>query len=56
MREFLLLPLVVVGAIIVLPLALIALVGLGAIMWIGEKQGWMKVGGIHRDSEDIGMW
>lgn len=56
MREFLLLPLVAVGAAIVLPLAFIALAALGIIMWVCEKQGFMKVGGIHRDSEDIGIW
>lgn len=56
MREFLLLPFVVVGAVIVLPLTIIAFTGLGIIMWIGEEQDFMKIGGIHRDSEDIGMW
>lgn len=56
MRDILVTPFVVVGCIAVLPLLLIALLGIGMVMLIAEKQGAMKLGGIHRDTQDIGIW
>lgn len=51
MQEFLLLPLVALASIVILPLALIGLTILGAFMYVGEKQGRAKIGGLHRDDD-----
>lgn len=56
MREFLLIPTAVVSIAILLPLILISLIPLSILMWIAEKNGTMKLGGIHRETQDIGMW
>lgn len=52
MREFLLLPVVIVGAAVALPMVLVGLTIVGAIMFVGEKTGWAKIGGLHRDEHD----
>lgn len=54
MREFFLLPLFIVAVPVLLGLAVLAFVPLTMLAWIGEKQGWLKLGGIHRDTDDIG--
>ncbi|MDF2810457.1 MAG: hypothetical protein K0S56_1488 [Microvirga sp.] len=52
MREFLLLPLVIVGLLVLAPLVLIGLVIVSAIFMVGEKQGWARMGGFYQDDHD----
>ncbi len=52
MREFLMLPVVAVLsllALIALPLVAVALAFIGALFWIGERQGWGCLGGCYRE-------
>lgn len=59
MREFVLLPAVAVAgafcAIIALALCVLivapVLIGIGILFWIGERQGWARMGGLHRNGE-----
>lgn len=53
MREFLLLPVLVPLYIAFIPIAVFALMAMAAMMYFGERQGFMRTGGLrqyqHRD-------
>ena len=49
MREFLLLPVLVTLYIAFIPIAVFALMVMAAMMYFGEKQGFIRIGGLRQD-------
>ncbi len=52
MREFFLLPLVLITRVVVLPLAVLGIAFLCVGFLIAEGQGWARVGGVHQGDRD----
>ena len=49
MREFLLLPVLVTLYIAFIPIAVFVLMIMAAMMYFGEKQGFMRIGDLRQD-------
>ena len=49
MREFILLPLVIIAGVALVALALVAAVPVVFLMWLGERSGVVRIGGWQRD-------
>lgn len=51
MREFILLPVALVGGTLLLAIVTLALPVIAFALWAGERDGYLRLGGIHRDDE-----
>lgn len=49
MREFLMLPLIFAGTLVMVPLALFVIAVYGIVIWLAEQDGWARIGGLHQD-------
>lgn len=51
MREFILLPVALVGGSLLLILATLTLPVIVFALWAGERGGYLRLGGLHREDE-----
>lgn len=49
MREFILLPMALIGGTLALATVLLVLPVVALLLWDGERRGYLRIGGFHRD-------